>query len=277
MRFEGEDDQQDDELLLTDQVEENEGGEEQDGQEVQAEPEGDDLELSIEGEDDGNETELVRRLRDQVRTAHGRVAELERKTQPAKIEVGDKPTLEGCDWDPDRFESELSAYQDRKRQAESQEREQGAAQEAQNREFERLKARHMQRAAVLKIPDFEAKEQKVIEALGPELVGAALVVADDSAKLVGALGNNPAALAKIQDEPNPLLKLKMLMKLEAKIVVNRKKPPAPEASTIQRGSAPVAVVQGDKEEARLLAAAEKDPAKFSAYRAYMKQKKAKAA
>ena len=268
MTIDDEDQTEDDELLLTDEVEEDgEGAQDEAPSEEAADEE---IHLVIEGEDDGNEGELVRRLRDQIRTAHTELAAVRKAAQPKPIDVGVKPTLEGCEWDPDRFEGELDAWKERKRQAETQERDSRSRDEERQREFERRKARHMARAAVLKIPDFEARERAVIEALGPEMAGAALVIADDSAKLVGALGANPAALAKIQDEPDPLLKLKLLIKMEANI--KTKKPPAPEAGTIQRGSAPAQAVSADKRMEQLEREAERtgNRAKIIAYKASLR-------
>jgi hypothetical protein len=277
MAFDNEhEDDKDNELLLTDELP-PEDEQEPEEQEESPEQEDDVLELVIEGEDDGNETELVKRLRDQLRSVQGENATLKKGTAPKPVEVGKKPDLwEDCDSDPDKFEAQLTAWHDRKKQAEKQEAEKHSQTEAQSREFERLKARHESRAAVLKIPDFEARQQAVVDALGPELAGAALVIADDSAKLVGALGANPAALAKIVDEPNPLLKLKMLMKMEARINPVKKKPPAPEAPTIQRGSAPLARKDNDKELARLEKEAEKT-GKRDAVIAFKKKMKGKAA
>jgi hypothetical protein len=198
----------------------------------------DELTLELEGEDPVEETPIIRQLREQLRDRDRELHEHRSRNQPVVPAVGPKPTLEGCEWDEDKFEAQLTAWHEAKRQADSVNSHQREQEEIRNREFERLQINHRARAQALKITDFDAAEKALIDAIGPELAGAALVTSKDSAKLVAAVGKNPAALAKLAAEQNPLLKLRMLWDFEGKINV-RKKPPAPEADTIQRGTAPM--------------------------------------
>ena len=257
------DDEAEDELLLDDPV--------FDEPEDDQEPD-DDLVLEIEGEDTAEETPLVKQLRERIRDVSRQADDL-RKAQPSpqKIDVGAKPTLESCEYDGDRFETELLAWNDRKHRSEATEREASERVNRQNAEFERLKIKHATRAATLKIAGFETLERSVTDILGPELTGAALVMANDSVKLIAAVGRNPALLDKLAAEPNPLRKLAMLKDWEHKIVTKTKAPPPPEAETIIRGGAPLSV-QVDKTLARLEADAAKtgDYSKLVAHKARAK-------
>lgn len=269
MQIEGDED----ELLLTDEVPDEDDQQQVAESQHEADPEP--LELEIEGEEAGDDTPLIKQLRQQVADAKREAADLRRASQPGqKIEVGKRPTIEDFDWDQEKFDAAYDAWNDRRLQAERHDREATEQQEVKNREFERLRDNHRQRALMLRIPDFDAREKAVVDALGsPELAGIALVLANDSAKLVGAVGANSAALARIEAEPDPIRKLKILKELESKIVT-RKAPPPPEAQTIQRGTASVAQPDPDKKLAQLEKEAERtgDRTKIIAHKREMKLK-----
>src|SRR6185312_580908 len=98
-------------------------------------------------EEQARAPEWVRELRKANREKDRRIRELEQEkaareaaNAPGAIKVGEKPTLEGCEYDPERFESELTAWHERKRQADEQ-----AA--AQRKEQESAQAAWQQRVA----------------------------------------------------------------------------------------------------------------------------------
>ena len=104
-------DGEDDELLL-DQQAPAEGEQQEDGEQG-SDKSGDldesELEVTFDGEaapaSGEGENGLVKHLREQIRERDKRLAELS-KAQPQKIEVGEKPTLAGCDYDEERFDRE---------------------------------------------------------------------------------------------------------------------------------------------------------------------------
>lgn len=262
-----------------DEFEDLETGGDGEGEEAATEGEGapeqeaeDDGELSIEieGEEPVEETHALRQLREQYRDQARELEQYRKAATPRIPEVGKKPDLwEDYDGDPDKFEAALIDWNNRKHQADTAARDAEEKARVNNMEFQRLTARHEERAAALKIPNFAEYQQTVVDALGPEMAGAALVLADDSAKLVAALGKNPQALARITAEPNPLKQIKMLLQVEAKIVTTKKKPPAPEASTITRSTASLALSGGDKKLEALEKEADRtgDRSKLIAYKA----------
>lgn len=264
MMIEGEDDDQTHELPPED--EEVEGT-----PQPEAEDEGD-LEIEIEGEEAEEETPLVKTLRQQLRDTNGELTQYRKQSAPRVADPGPKPTLEGCEWDEAKFEAQYDAWKDATAKAQNASRDDAERQRVNNMEFERLTIRHQQRAEVLKIPNFEEYQRVVVDALGPEMAGAALVLADDSAKLVAALGRNPAALARITAEPNPLKQIKLLLQTEAKIVMKKKGPPPPERDTITRSSTSAALLAGDKkmEAMEKEAARTGDRSKIVAYKASLR-------
>lgn len=260
-------DDQEDELILDDEVDSAPPADE----DSPAEPEAGEEEFAIELEGDEPEEEgtpLVRDLRQQLRSAQKELSEHRRASQP-KIEVGKKPDLwEDCDGDPDKFEAELTAWNDRKRKAEEQDREAERAVEVRNQDYQRRFVNYRAKAAQLPVKDFEDAEKAVIAAL-PELLQSAVVsYADDPAKVVYALAKHPARLAALAQEADPIKFVLAMKDLERNLkVVNRKRPPSPEAETVQQGSAQLS--GGDKQEKKLEAEAARsgDRSKLIAYRA----------
>ncbi len=195
----------------------------------------DELSIEIEGEDAQDEPPLVKQLRNEIRERDRRLSAYEK---PKQIEVGPKPTLEGCDYDEERFDAEYEAWQDRKRQAQALESEAGERAAAANQQFEKARARYHASAMAKKL-DIEEAEKKVADKLGPEMLGMMVMYSTAPENIVAALGKYPAKLDQIAAEPDPLRKIRLIWELEGKVTVNRKKPPNPEAETIQRGAAPI--------------------------------------
>lgn len=234
---------------------------------TQESDEGGEFEIEIEGEDGGNDTTLVQHLREQLRERDRRLAEVNKPTQP--VEVGEYPSLESCEYDEDKHRAAVDAYYARKAQADRAEAEQRNAAQASQQEGQDLEVRHRAKLAALPVNQ-EEKEQAdaTVRAALPLNVQAAIAkYAEDSGKVTFALYKNPAKLAAIAAEPDPVRQLLAIKDLEGKIKV-RRKPSAPEAQTIQQGSAPVAT-KADQESAKLLKEAERT----GDYSAYLKRQR----
>lgn len=271
------------------------GSDEQEAEEVQADEEEEQEEAS-EPEDDGQvvvtigdeepaeEQEdkaaptWVKDLRKQHRELQRENRELKAKMEqaapkPKAQEVGKKPTLEDCDYDGDKFEQELTAWHERKRQAEhaakQQEDEQKAQQEAWNGRLESYKTAK----AALKVKDYDDAEE-VTSGLFNEVQQAIIIdAADNPALVIYALGKNPAKakeLAAITSHTKFLREISRLEDTKLK-VQSRKSPPAPEKTISGTGKISGSV---DSNLDRLRAEAEKtgDYSKVTAYRRQQKEK-----
>ncbi len=216
-----------------------------------------DLSLEIEGEEAGEETPVVRQLRQRLRDSERELHEQRKSQMPQQqTEVGAKPDLwDDCEGDAEKFEAAYQAWLGRKRAVEDAQRQARDHEQARNQAFERARGKYQASAGAMKIKGFETAEKAVLDTLGPDFLGAMIQYADEPAKLIGALGNNPLALAKVAAEPDPMLQFKMLLRMETKIVAKRSAPPPPEADTIQRGTASVAKPSADKKLAQLEAQA----------------------
>lgn len=227
--------------------------EEQQEAQAAAEPEGDDddLLIEIEGEEPEDETPLVKQLRQKYRESQRELQQYKAAVKPKPVDLGPKPTLESCDWDEARFEERLDAWKAAKADAEragtDQEQEQRARQEA----FQVAHAKYRAQAMTLGVKDFEQAEQAVVAALPAPVQEAIVKYFDSPARLVAALGKNPGVLSRISAESDPIRQLFALRDLEKKVQIKRKSPPAPEAPTIPKGSAPLSRGSADKKLAAL--------------------------
>lgn len=230
----------------------------EDADAVVAAPEGDDgdIHIEVEGEEIGEEPDLVKHLRTVARDAQRELAEARKSQQPAPVDPGPKPTLDDCEWDPDKYEAALLAWNETNRKAEQAKQAQQQAAQTQTQQFERARVSYTAKALQLGIKDPDAVVTKVAAALTPEHAGFILQYADNPASLMAALDAHPALLAKIAAEPDPMRQLVMISKMEAKVKVTRKGPPPAEAATIVTGSAQVSATK-DKTADALFAKGEK--------------------
>jgi hypothetical protein len=241
-------DEADDVLGLTNEVQDE--PEQQEAPEQQpAEPEADEFHIELEGEEPPVDEpawakELRQKNRDQARELDG----YRKAAVPKPVEIGVKPTLEACDYDEDRFATELEGWHDRKRQADNAERDAAQAVEVRNQQWARTLANHQAKAAALPVKDYQAAEASVVAALPEPLQSALVLYTDDSAKVVYALSKHPAQLAKLSQETDPIKFVIAVRDMEKRIKtdVTRKAPPPPEASTIQRGSGSVSTPNSNK-------------------------------
>jgi hypothetical protein len=190
-------------------------------------------------------------------------------TAPA---VEKKPTLEGCDYDAEVFERQLTAWHDAKRKADEAEAKKRAEQDAENAAWqEKLKA-YGESKTQLKVKDFEDAEAVILDSFSVVQQGIVVKGADNPALLVYALGKNPKKAKELAEIKDPVKFSFAVAKLEAQLkVTNRKAPPAPERTV--SGSAPKSG-SVDSTLERLRAEAERtgDMSKLMAYKRQLKQK-----
>ena len=236
---------------------------------------GDDAETD-EAEDPAKAPAWVRDLRKanrekerQLREKDAEIARLKQASAPAPVVVGERPTLEGCDFDADRYASELERYLERKAAAD---REAAAKADAERKAQEQWQARlngYGQAKTALKVKDFDEAEEvarDTFNVVQQSVILKGVRSPEKAAQLIYALGKSPKKakeLAAITDpvefavaigEVIPMLKTQP-----------RKAAPIPER--VVRGSSPGAGAL-DNELARLEAEADRtgDRTKVAAYR-----------
>lgn len=242
------------------------------GEEQQA-AEPDEVVVSIgddapEEEEEKAAPEWVRDLRKNYRELQRENRELKSKQQePAAktVQLGKKPTLEDCDYDAEKFETELTAWHDRKREADQQ------LSKAEQEKAEQAKAWQARLDSYgnakkeLKVKDFDDAELIVQDAFSQTQQGIVLQGAKNPAMVIYALGKNPNKAKELAAIADPVKFAFAVAELELKLKVTPKKPPPPEKVPTGTGRVSGSV---DSTLERLRAEAEKtgDISKLMAYK-----------
>jgi hypothetical protein len=255
------------------------GAEHHDGEDLDPEdpPEGGEgdeagVDITIEGEEatpaspEEQGTELVRHLRAEIRKRDQIIAGKAAPTQVEQpIEVGVRPTMESCEYDEERFEKELDAWKDREAAAKAQAKAVEERTQASNAAWlEELKG-HAAKAKALKLPGYEAAEALAVAGLNQIQQAIVVKAADDSAKVIYALGRFPKKLAELSAIEDPIKFAKAIINLEKDLKVTPRRTAA-DPDEIPRGDAPLSR-SSDKELERLEREADRtgDRTKVQAY------------
>ena len=271
----------------SEEVVSEEAGGTPEGQEEQTEDD-DSLVVSLEGEQvEESEQEAagapqwVKDLRKEHRNVVRELKELKAKEakqveqaeqQKAK-ELGEKPTLAGCDYDEQDYETKLAAWHQRKTELAARERDAQAEQERANAEWNAKREAHQKAAAALRVPDYDEAEEVVREQF-TDIQQAIMLEADNSALLAYAIGKRPAKAKELASIKNPVKFAMALAKLETQVKTTPKKSaPAPESRV--RARAPVSGVV-DSKLAKLMEEADRtgDRTKVAAYDREQRQRAA---
>lgn len=232
-------------------------------------------------EDEGRAPEWVRELRKTNRELARKNRELEERLKTgapaaAATIVGEKPTLEGCDFDSDKFEAELLAWTERKRKAEQEAEQRRKAEQDAEAEWQARQQAYRTAKADLsaKVRDFEDAEESVKATFDVTQQGVILHGAEKPEVLVYALGKNPKVAKDLAAIKDPVKFAFAVAKLETKLKVTPKKAaPLPEKD--RRGSGPTTGAVGSELE-RLRAEAERT-GDYSKVAAWKRQQAKKAA
>lgn len=192
-----------------------------------------------EEQDESRAPEWVRELRKSNREKDRQLREQQAEIvrlrgagqQPTAIVVGDKPTLEGCNFDATKFETELDAWKERKSQSEAQQRQANEAQQKQQQAWQTTLQEYGQEKSELKVRDYEDAEEAVKAALSLTQQGVILDGVDKGrrAVVIYALGKNQSKLKELAAINNPVKFAFAVAKLETQLKVTPKKSvPAPE-------------------------------------------------
>ena len=234
----------------------------------EAEPEevvvsiGDEPAATAEEEDPARAPEWLRELRKsnrekdrKLREQEAEIASLKGRAAPAAaVVLGEKPTLASCDFDEDKYESELESWHKRKQEVETQQRERAAAeQKSKDAWFSRLETYNKGKAA-LKVSDFEDAEETVKAAFSINQQGIIVAGAGNSTLLTYALGKNPKKLKELASIADPIQFAWACAQLQTQLKVTpRKAAPVPER-TVKGGATGSAI---DSALDKLMAEAEK--------------------
>lgn len=154
---------------------------------------------------------------------------LQRSTEgPAKVELGEKPTLKSAKYDDKLYEKQLSEFYDRKRAIDAQAAKSKKAVEVQTVEWEKRQGRYTTQKSEHGFSDFAEVEELVTNTLNTVQQSIIVQGAEDSALLVYALGKNPKKLEELAAVKNPVDFAVKIGNMESQLKVTKRKAPAPE-------------------------------------------------
>ena len=223
-------------------------------------------------EEHASAPEWVRELRKKSREDQRKIRELEDRlkgattaeTKPA--ELGKKPSLEACDYDADKYESELAQWYEQKRHADDRAVKAKAEQKAQEDAWQQKLATYGKAKADLKVKDFEDAENVAQELFSVPQQGIILQGAENPALVIYALGKNPTKAKELAAITDPVKYAFAVAKLETQLKVTPRKAPPPEG-TVTRGTGSVSgTVDSTLERLRAEAAKTGDLSKVVAYK-----------
>lgn len=238
--------------LDEEQIVEEPEGDDADETEGQAEDEAVETYFGFDGDEDEGaapapegDSSVIRELRKQNRALNAEVKALKAGKQPEQIVVGEKPTLESCDYDEPRYESELDAWKERKAKAARLEQERNEEREAEEARWKVINQTYETDKASLNIADFDGIEEEIASVL-PESHRALLLKSGKGAALVAALHRSPTTLSELS-KLDPVDAAMMIGELRSKLKMKTRSRPAPDRPV--KGNA--ASTTADKELSRL--------------------------
>lgn len=253
--------------------------------EIEAEapaPEPEEVVVTIGDEQPAEEPEKapdwVRELRRSHRELQRQNRELQAKLQTTQAPqvmpttLPAKPKLEDYDYNSAQYEQALDAWYDRKRQVDEYQNRAKAAEQQQMQAWQAKLEGYASAKQSLRVADYDDAEAVVQDTLNTIQQGVILQGAEDPAKVVYALGKNPAKAKELAAIVDPVKFSFAIAKLEAQLKVQpRKSPPPPESSV--RGTAPISGAV-DSNLDRLRAEAERtgDYSKVVRYKAQLREK-----
>jgi len=204
-------------------------------------------------EEEKQAPEWVRNLRKINRELQREKRELEERLkavlpapEQSPVVLGKKPTLEDCDYDSDKFETELAGWFERKRQSEEAEAKLRAKQQAEQETWQKKLENYNQSKTGLKVSDFVDAEETVLGTLSVTQQGIILQGAQNPAVMVYALGKNPNKAKELAAISDPVQFAFAVAKLETQLSVTKKQAPPPEKRINGNGSLSTSSVQLDR-------------------------------
>lgn len=194
----------------------------------------------------------------------------EARAKIPKVEVGPKPTLESCDYDEERYDTEVEHWKARKAQAEAEAQSAAEQSTAAREDFGVELAEYQQQKTKLARPDFDAAELIVTGKLDPVQQSVLVMASKNKAALIYALGKSPERLEALAGIRNPIKLAIAVNDMERGLKVQARRK-APEPQPRMRGGTP-ANGPNDKHLSRLEAEADRtgDRSKLVAYRRSLK-------
>lgn len=210
--------------------------------------------------------ELRKKHRELAKENQALKAQLNKPTEEQEVKLGQKPTLEDCDYDPVEFEQKLEQWHEKKREVDRRVTEAQRKEQEAKDDWNKKLDLYETKKSELKVKDYEDAEDVVRDTLSEVQQGIIVGGADNPALVVYALGKNPKKAEELAAIKDPVKFSFALGKLEAQLKTTTRSAPPPE-KMVSPSSAPL---KSDSTLERLKEKAEKT-GDFSEYLAYKRK------
>lgn len=190
--------------------------------------------------------ELAKALRE------AQAAQLQPAATAQEEPIGPKPAMSDADvdFDADKFEAKLLAWNERKRKAEDAKREREQAAQANAEAWRQTLGKYESELKAIKAPGVEEAEEAVKDAFSVVQHGIIIQGAENRAQIVYALGRNPKRLQELAAIKDPVKFAIEIGKVSALMKVTTRKPTtAPETGV--RGGSPGVTSTATRQDALL--------------------------
>ena len=198
-------------------------------------------------------------------------AKLQQQEETQKPIVGQKPTLEGCDYDTEQYDRELSSWYDRKRQADEESRRIQEEQDAQERSWKEKLNAYDQEKLSLKVSDYDEAEDIVKSMLSVTQQGIIISGSKKASQIIYALGRNPARLQELAQISDPVSFAVAIGEIGAQLKIMPKRIPETKPETKVIGGAPTNASEAALDKLRAEAEKTGDYSKVHAYKRQLRQ------
>ena len=189
--------------------------------------------------EESNETEQepeqaatwVKELRKNYRELAKENKDLKSKIAPAadpEIQLGQKPTLEGCQYDESEYDSRLEEWHSKKFELAQVEKRKKEQEQQAAEEWQQTLKGYEKSKTTLKVEDFEESEEVVTDFLSTVQQGIIISGCANSAAVVYEIGKDPAIAKKFADIKDPVKFAFAIAKLESSMSSKSRSAPAPE-------------------------------------------------
>lgn len=192
-----------------------------------------------EKEESGLIKDLRKNQRETSRENKKLKAEMEKmsSTNEKSVELGTKPTLEGSDYDAEKYATKLETWHDKKSLHEGQLAKESLKKQKETDEWNQKLASHAEKAESLNVENFKDAQLLVQETFTETQQGLIIDSVDNSAHVVYALGTNPKIAKELSSITNHVKFIAAIAKLEGRLTVEKRKSVTePEKKVV--GSAP---------------------------------------
>lgn len=229
--------------------------------------------------DEKEDSSTIKGMRKQIQESNSKLRESEEKLKKytgtaETVELGPKPTLESSNHDAAVFERDLEAYHKRKRAVDDRKLKQDEQVKASEEKWQATLQNHNQKKKELKVKDIEEVEATVEASLDETQLGIIKHAAENSARVVVALGTHPEKLKELADIKDPVKFSFAVAKMETQLKTTTRRPATSPETTVS-GTAQLSSGGTDKHLEKLEKESEKsgDRTKVNIYKRNLKNKK----